>query len=138
MRPLVALFLLLLGMPAVSDESAVYESTDDLAIGPVFLTPGERRWLDANRHLAARDDAAQSAAPAAADDEVEAARPAGYIVNSSGQMRRYGSGGFSLSAASPSSMRFPDDVEIRRHVSEREADARGADEEGPDDEIVED
>ena len=139
MRPIIACFLLLLAMPAASDDSAVYESIDDLAIGTVFLTPGERRWLDANRHLDPRDVATQSNASAdSGDDEADEAQPAGFIINSSGETRRYRNGDFSLSAVSSDSMRFPDDVEIQRHVRDRETDARGPDDEGSADETVDD
>ena len=134
MRAMIATVLVLLALPAGADESAVYESIDDLAIGPVFLTPGERRWLDANRHLAPQDVSGPTNASAeAGDDSDEPAEPAGFIINSSGQARRYSDGDFSLSHSSPSSMRFPDDVEIRRHVAERETDAEGTDDETADD-----
>lgn len=139
MRTIASLALLLLAMPVLADESALYESIDDLAIGPVFLTPGERRWLDANRHLPPQATSAQSteSAEAGGDDE-EPAEPAGFIINSSGQAQRYRNGDFSFSNASPESMRFPDDVEIRRHVNERPTEAQQTDEDGPDDETVDD
>ncbi len=139
MRIIVTSALLLLAMPVLADESALYESVDDLAIGPVFLTPGERRWLDANRHLPPQNVSAQSTESAEAEgEEEERAEPAGFIINSSGQTRRYRDGDFSPSNASPESMRFPDDVEIRRHVTERPTEAQRADEDGPDDETVDD
>lgn len=134
MRSLIACTLLVLAMPAVSDDTAVYESIDDVAIGPVFLTPGERRWLDANRHLAPRGVSSQSSeATETAEDDAEKAEPAGFIINSAGQARRYQNGDFSLSAVSPRSMRFPDDVEIRRHAPIRAADAEAPDDETDDD-----
>ena len=133
MRTVFACAFLLLMMPAAADDSAVYESIDDLAIGPVFLTPGERRWLDANRHLPPQVASAQSNASAeSGGDESEKAEPAGFIINSSGQTRQYSNGNFSLSSASSASMRFPDDVEIRRHVAEPD-DAEGSDNETADD-----
>ena len=135
MRSVFACALLLLSMPAASDDAAVYESIDDLSIGPVFLTPGERRWLDANRHLSPQDASGPiNASTESDDDSAEEAKPAGFIINSSGQARQYRNGEFSLSNASPSSMRFPDDVVIRRHVTERETDTRGRDEDATDDE----
>ncbi len=138
MRIIIACSMLLLAMPALSDDSAVYESIDDLAIGTVFLTPGERRWLDANRHLVPQDAASQSAESAEAEEDTEASQPAGFIINSSGQARRYRNGDFSLSSVAPDSMRFPDDVEIRRHVPEHAADSRDSDDEGSDNETVDD
>ena len=133
MRPLIVL-LVLASLPAFADESSVYESVDDISIGRVFLTPGERRWLDANRHLAPQDAAGPSAASAESEeDDGPQAVPAGFIINSSGEAVRYRNGDFAPSAASPQSMRFPDDVEIRRHEPRHEADA-----EEPDDETVDD
>ena len=138
MRAIIVFSLLLLAMPAVSDDSAVYESIDDLPIGTVFLTPGERRWLDANRHLAPQETTSQSTESAETEEDAEESQPAGFIINSSGQARRYRNGDFSPSSVSPDSMRFPDDVEIRRHVTERTADSRDSDDEGSDNETVDD
>ncbi len=133
MRLLLAA-LLLASLPALADESIVYESIDDVSIGRVFLTPGERRWLDANRHLAPQDASAGPAATAESEnDETPDAVPAGFIINSSGQAVRYRNGDFAPSAVSPSSMRFPDDVEIRRHEPASEPDAEEQDDESADD-----
>ncbi len=139
MRLIVTGVFLLLAAAVTADESSVYESVHDLSIGPVFLTPAERRWLDANRHLAPRDVSAQPDAVEAGDyDSASEAVPAGFIINSSGQTRHYRDGDFALSASSPDSMSFPDDVEIRRHPPERVTDAEGPDEDGPADETSDD
>ncbi len=132
MRLLLAA-LLLASLPAFADESNIYESVDDISIGRVFLTPGERRWLDANRHLGPQ---AVSSGPAATtegeDDDTPDAVPAGFIINSSGRAVRYRNGDFAPSAVPPSTMRFPDDVEIRRHEPEREDAVEGSNDETAD------
>ncbi len=137
MRFLIAL-LLLASFTAAADESSVYESVDDISIGRVFLTPGERRWLDANRHLTSQ---VATAGPAAVveseDDDTPDAEPAGFIINSSGRAVRYRNGDFAPSAVPPSTMRFPDDVEIRRHEPAPETEARDLND-GPDDETADD
>lgn len=132
MRYVVTTLLLLLAAPIVAYDTLIYESVDDLTIGTVFLTPEQRRWLDANRGVppnGAQDTLSQVEEQ---KDRTSDARPAGYIVNSSGQTRRYRDGEFSQSDAAPAEIRFPDDVEIRRHVPSREAE--GAEDEEPNDE----
>lgn len=61
-----------------------------------------------------------------------AAVPAGFIINSSGRTVRYRNGDFAPSAVPPSTMRFPDDVEIRRHEPKREDDVEGSNDETAD------
>ncbi len=51
--------------PEPLETTAVYESIDDITIGRVFLSPAERKQLDAIRHLPEQAAAAQTgAAPA--------------------------------------------------------------------------
>ncbi len=122
---LLPMILLLIALPvltASADEASVYESVDEIAIGPVFLTPSERRWLDANRHLPRRSASQEQAQSADGDEQRPRATPAGYIINGSGETRRWRDGEFSRSVDSAEAMSFPDDVQIRRHSPRRSAD----------------
>ena len=128
MRYAIAIVLLALAVPAVADELDIYESIDDVTIGRVFLTPAERRWLDANRNVLVRerpvrrwrvDDAPSGEEPAPASDP-----PAGFIINSSGAESRWSRGDFvDVDGRSVRSMQFPGDVNITRHDVPRTSEA---------------
>ena len=125
--------LLVVALPAIADEASVYESIEEIPIGRVFLTPGERRWLDANRHLPQRVASDEPAQATDVEEEVPPAIPAGYIINGSGETRRWRDGEFTQSVDAPESMRFPDDVRIRRHPPQRSAETQA---EGSNDETA--
>ena len=120
MKYLVTLVLLTLFTTALADEMEVYESIDELTIERVFLTPAERRWLDANRGVdrrerrvlrSATDDTVSDDDPAPVSDP-----PAGFIINSSGGEIRWQRGDFvDVDDGTTRSLDFPGDVRIIRH-----------------------
>ncbi|MCG8378115.1 MAG: hypothetical protein MI865_01430 [Proteobacteria bacterium] len=103
-----------------AEESAVYESVDDITIGRVFLTPEQRRWLDANRGSRAR---ASGFRESGSDDKKELAdeNAAGYIIDSSGKSRAWSGSDFvKATSRQISEIRFPGDVRIVRHAADPE------------------
>lgn len=118
MRSLL-IMLLLFSASVAADDSSVYETITHVSIGRVFLTPDERRRLDAARKQGLPS---ASMSGTAAGDSNEAETPsnaAGYIVSSNGKARRWLNGDFVEAQNSPtSSTRFPGDVKIVRHIAE--------------------
>jgi len=116
--------LLLLMLPgiAVADDAAIYESADDVAIGRVFLTPTERRWLDQRRNDPVAAMSQESSEQSTTSTPTRTTRPAGYIVRNGGERRRWQNGEFVRDNSS--SDKFPGDVDITRHAtSQRESGA---------------
>ena len=92
MRHWVALLSLLLSASAWAEEPVelengpIYESVDGVAIGRVFLSPGERERLDAVRHLPQN---AASANDTVASGEAQPAQPKGVgFIQVSGKAPR--------------------------------------------------
>ena len=114
--------LLLLIVPvAYADTSIVYESYDDVEIGRVFLSRGEREFLDARRHYSPSDIAAESAQDE--DKPAAAAKPpaAGFIIGPSGRSRVWKEGDFVEAAERATrSLTFPGDIKIVRHAAKDE------------------
>ena len=72
----------------VPASDAIYESLDGVRIGRVFLSPDERRRLDAVRHLEPGPVGAEGPVESA-DTESEAERPEGYgFIQVSGKAPR--------------------------------------------------
>jgi hypothetical protein len=63
--------------PDSFEPAAVYESIDDVVIGRVFLSPAERKQLDAVRHLPEHTSSAVTDATAAAP-AAASAKPKGF------------------------------------------------------------
>ena len=115
MRRLLILSVLL-ASPALADNGDVYESIAGISIGRVFLTPEERRLLDALR--ARSPQTAFQSAPSSdrTRDSEPPSNASGYIVSSSGKSRLWRDGDFVEAAIAPTSAtRFPGDVKIVRH-----------------------
>lgn len=107
--------------PAYADDAGVYETLVGVSIGRVFLSPQERRLLDAQRK---NGPPTASLAEPPADDVAEAEPPSnasGYIVSSSGKSRRWLDGNFVESQVTPTrNTRFPGDVQIIRHPAKED------------------
>ena len=104
---------------AQADDTAIYESVDDIEIGRIFLTPEQRRWLDANRHAVA-----QSAGPANGvsddKDQRDDADAAGYIIGSNGKSRAWAGSDFvEASDRQIERLRFPGEVRVIRHAQDQ-------------------
>ena len=118
MNRLSLLALLLLPTLALGEDIAVYESLSDVRIGPVFLTPEQRRWLDARRDQGPDEwqDDSDGGASETTEEPEPRPTPAGFIINSNGKRSQWKGGDFEqTSSTSISDMRFPDDVKIIRH-----------------------
>lgn len=120
-RYLATLAALLVALPAIAyaGDEAIYESLESVAIGRVFLSPAERRWLDARRSSepAARffPPVRPSGVPPAPAPK-ESKPPAGYIVSSSGQARVWRNGDFVKSKGrAATDTKFPGEIRVRRH-----------------------
>ena len=103
-----------------AEPSPVYETLRNVFVGPLFLTPAQRSWLDARRNA---PELPASGTRAATDDDTPAApvaKPAGFIIRSDGSQRRWSDGDFVLSrGVSVESMKFPGDVKVKRHQVRR-------------------
>ena len=107
----IYLFVLLIVSGSIhAEDRPIYESADDIAIGRIFLTPSERRWLD-QRRVQPQAATTQRKDPGA--ETVTARRPAGYIVRGDGVRRRWQGGEFVNDGESR--MTFPGEVRITRH-----------------------
>lgn len=130
------LLLSLIGSQAVADEAEIYESVDDISIGRVFLTPGQRNLLDVER-LRPRPSAEQSHhSESDKQPSSQAPSPAGYIISSRGTQSSWAEGAFSESNRKAlRTMTFPGDVRIVRHGTDGAT--RSADDEAKDRESAE-
>ena len=105
-------------MPAAADDVAIYETISGVSIGRVFLTPVERRLLDATRKQVPQSATYEGTAAADPQEDEAPSHAAGYIVSSSGKARRWLNGDFVEAQNSPaSSTRFPGDVKITKHTA---------------------
>ena len=116
---LCALLLVSVAGTAVADPVSVYESIDDVSIGPLFLTPAERRWLDARRNTPDAPELrvmTELESSVAAEPAAPKASPAGFIIRSDGAGQRWSNGDFVSSRGTPvRAMKFPGEVELVRH-----------------------
>lgn len=118
MKRLAVLTLILLPSLLFAEEAPVYESLDSVRIGPVFLTPEQRRWLDARRGEAPDDGsiAQDNEASEQSENSGHKRKPAGFIISSNGKRSQWNAGDFERTTATTvSEMSFPDDVTIIRH-----------------------
>ena len=118
LRPCLLLLVCFGGM-AGADPASVYESIDDVSIGPLFLTPAERRWLDARRNAPVvpqpKAEAEVELGPTQEPAEPKVS-PAGFIIRSDGAGQRWSNGDFvSSQDAAVSTMKFPGEVDLIRH-----------------------
>jgi len=106
----VSAFIGLMGcVPSVAGEIAIYESLSDVTIGRVFLSPGQRAYLDTRPVVSPKP--VRESPPA---EPVERKKnPAGYIISSSGQSSVWSQGGF-VTREDPSGISFPGDVKVIR------------------------
>lgn len=112
------ILLTVLAAPAFADNGLVYESYEGVTIGRVFLSPAEREYLDARRHLKPEPAGADPGPESTMDDGQKAPPPAGFIIGPNGKSKIWKEGDFVDSAASSMrTMAFPGDVEIVRHVA---------------------
>ncbi|MEM7432247.1 MAG: hypothetical protein AAF351_10010 [Pseudomonadota bacterium] len=117
---LVALLLAVQPL-ASADDRAVYESHADVALGRVFLSPADRAYLDANRHLKPSTDS--TVATTVADAPTTEQRPAGgYIKGPNGRSRVWQDSDFVTTAADTEALAIPGRVNIVRHVEADDAD----------------
>ena len=125
MKRVILLLLLTSWHPLLAEELPIYESLRGVHIGPVFLTPEQRRWLDHQRRLPPETNSATSSAEENKPEEKKR-QPAGYIISSRGVLQKWQDTDFkAASASSITAIRFPDDVEITRHPTPRERDEAG-------------
>ena len=124
MRRVAIVLLLAVWQPLLAEEAPIYESLRGVQIGPVFLTPEQRRWLDSQRHLSPTADVATpSGEENKPQDKKPQTRPAGYIISSRGVRQQWQGRDFkTASASSIAAIRFPDDVKITRHRKPRDRD----------------
>ena len=92
----------------------IYESFDDLEIGPVFLTPSERELLDRQRLLPPPDPAAAASVEQAAEKTAPKKAAAGYIISSKSGRRDWSDGDF-VSTTEATRTDFPGEVRVIRH-----------------------
>jgi hypothetical protein len=111
------LLLIALSVTAVAeDASSVYEVVADASIGPVFLTPSQRAWLDKRRLIAPTSANVNSVGEPDAAPPATSKKPAGFIVSSSGKRSEWSDGDFVESnLADVNKMRFPGEVKLLRH-----------------------
>ncbi len=120
------ILLLCCGLPltvaALAEETAIYESLDDVEVGRVFLSPEQRDRLDQRRGKP--EVRVTNRGPAAA---VSKTWPdaAGYIVSGNGESRVWSNGDF-VAADKVSDVRFPGDVRIRRGAAKPGSDPEAA------------
>ena len=127
------LLMLILGLQtSFADETTIYESMQRVRIGPVFLTPEQRHWLDSRRHIADDGQDHDATPDGAPSDAIRRTQPAGYIISSRGQQVQWQGDDFkAVDAANVSATEFPGDVRITRHTNTANAvedDADGSDE----------
>lgn len=107
-----------------AEQSDVYESIDEIAIGRVFLTSAQRNWLDLHRHDVPVDSGVtptEAVVPKVAEPAVS---PAGYIIKSDGTQQRWSDGDFvSSNRMKLAEMKFPGDIKIIRHTTDNEAES---------------
>ena len=115
----IAALLVVLPSIAQSGDEAIYESLESVAIGRVFLTPAERRWLDARRSSEPSTAFFPPVRPGSAPPVAAPTRakpPAGYIVSSSGQAKVWRNGEFVNSNGKAAiDTAFPGEVRVKRH-----------------------
>lgn len=115
---LAGILLLVLGTSAVADNSRVYESYDGVTIGRVFLSPAERDYLDARRHLKPGPAGAEPGPDSSEDGDDKTPPPAGFIVGPNGKSKVWKEGDFvDAGTRTTQTMAFPGDIEIVRHVA---------------------
>ena len=117
----VALMLVAVS-PAASDENHVYESYDGVTIGRVFLSPAQRQFLDARRHLKPAPAGGESSSDEKSEPTKKAPPPAGFIIGPNGRSRVWKEGDFVDSApAATREMAFPGEINVVRHASQDES-----------------
>jgi len=111
-------YLLLCTSSALADEASVYESIDDIDIGPVFLSPAERERLDVERlRPPAETSTTADTVAVSAKNTPARKQAAGYIVSSSGSRREWSGNDFvATPTGEKSSSSFPGDVPVLRHA----------------------
>lgn len=117
MSRLLILLAIFATATVAAEETGVYETLDDISIGRVFMTDGERRRLDVKRleTPAAAAPTGQEQVPVDGTPE-KTSTPAGFIIRSNGEQSQWQGGDFvSNTSTALSSMRFPGEVEITRH-----------------------
>ena len=114
MRFIAVAFCLVGALPTAA-ANELYESFDDVSLGRLFLSPAERRDLEARRGVVV-DEAADSGdveqAPAV-DDAPPARRAAGYIVGRDGRALVWSGGAFRPVAGDVDDVDFPGVGRIR-------------------------
>ena len=116
MKRLLILTVLLCSS-AHADTSDVYETIAGVSIGRVFLTPEERRLLDAARTRSPQAESRSTVSSGEPVDPEPSTNASGYILISSGKSRLWRDGDFVETAVTPT-RRFPGDVRIIRHRPE--------------------
>ena len=115
MRRLLILTILL-ASSAHADNTDVYETIARISIGRVFLTPEERRLLDAARRQPQPTVSQSAPSTSETTDSGPSSNASGYIVSSSVKSRLWRDGDFVETARTPTpATRFPGDVKITRH-----------------------
>lgn len=121
--------LVAIACTAGAEPADIYESVDDIAIGRVFLTQAERRKLDERR--TGPDHATTAKRNPAVTTRDEAARAAGYIINSRGSRKAWSGDDFvDASQVDTGTMRFPGDVPVVRHAPVPQSDDDGEGDDG--------
>ena len=98
------------GSPSAAGEIAIYESLSDVTIGRVFLTPGQRAYLDTRPVMSPRP---VQEAPPPGEPEKRKKKPAGYIINGHGKSSVWSQQGF-VTREDASGISFPGDIKVER------------------------
>ena len=105
-----AMILLTSGSPSLAGDIAIYESLSDVSIGRVFLTPGQRAYLDLRPVMSPRP---VQEAPPPGEPEKRKKNPAGYIINRHGESSVWSQQGF-VTRDDASGILFPGDIKVIR------------------------
>ena len=114
----LAVALLVAPLALLAGPSDLYESIEDVELGPVFMRPDQRQRLEARRGIVEEEGGGEEAvAEGGAQPRPESRPAAGIIVSACGRALVWEDGDFRRAdQASVDAMRFPGTVRIERFV----------------------
>ncbi len=120
----------LISVPSSAGEIPIYESLSDVTIGRVFLTPGQRAYLD-TRPVMRPVMSPRPVQEAPAPEPVKRKKnPAGYIINGHGESSVWSQRGF-VTREDASGISFPGDVKVIREESVEPSDLSSTESRNP-------